>query len=116
MKGIGLALLVTTLSSVACAASGYSETWNPPEPRATSPYMVNAAHKQATHRHIALHATRVHVRHARTSSRKLMAQQHLMQQVVPTEKPDMSAIPRQVTPEGNVLRVSSHGLSMKVER
>jgi hypothetical protein len=35
---------------------------------------------------------------------------------LPKDEPDMSDIPRQVTPEGNVLRVRGHALTARVVR
>lgn len=115
MKRAGLALLVATFAPAAFAAGGYSEVWNPPEARASAPHRVSAAHNQATRRHVAPHAVKVHARRAPASTTRLMARHHI-QEVVPTNEPDMSDIPRQITPEGNVLRVSSRGFSAKVGR
>lgn len=116
MKRIGLALLAATMAPTAFATGGYSEMWNPPEARTTAPHSVSAAHKLVTRRHVAPHAVKVHARRAPTSATRLMAKQHLMQEVVPAKEPDMSDIPRKIAPEGNVLRVSSRGASAKVGR
>jgi hypothetical protein len=35
---------------------------------------------------------------------------------VPVHAPDMSEIPRQITPEGNVLRVDARGMTAEVTR
>ena len=116
MKRVGLALLVATFAPAAFAAGGYSEMWNPPEARATVPHRVSAAHNQVTRWHVAPHAVKVHARRAPASAARVMAQRHHLQEVVPANEPDMSDIPGQITPEGNVLRVSSRGTSAKVGR
>lgn len=116
MKRIGLALLTATLAPAAFAAGTYSEVWNPPEARATAPHRVSAAHKLAAHRHVVPHAVKVQARRSPTSAPKLMAKQRHMQEVVPANEPDMSEIPRQLTPEGNVLRVDSRDMSAEVTR
>ncbi|WP_341315845.1 hypothetical protein WN982_19675 [Paraburkholderia sp. IMGN_8] len=100
----------------AFAAGVYTEVWNPPEARATAPQRVKAAHKLGIHRHVVPHAVKVHVRRAPTSESKLVAKQSNMQKTVPTDEPDMSEIPRQLTPEGNVLRVDSRNMSAEVTR
>jgi hypothetical protein len=116
VKRIGLALLTATLAPAAFATGGYSEMWNPPEARATAPHRVNAAHKLAVHRHVVAHAVKVHARRAPTSAPGLMAKQSKMHKTLPTGEPDMSQIPRQITPEGNVLRVTGRGASAEVAR
>ncbi|TFE40026.1 hypothetical protein E2553_24890 [Paraburkholderia dipogonis] len=116
VKRIGLAVLMAALAPAAFAAGTYTEVWNPPEARATAPHRVSAAHKTAAHRHLVPHAVKVHARRAPTFAPKLMAKQSQMQNAVPADKPDMSEIPRQITPEGNVLRVTTRGASVEVTR
>ncbi|RDJ98535.1 hypothetical protein DLM46_32935 [Paraburkholderia lacunae] len=105
-----------TLASTAFAAGVYTEVWNPPEARATAPHRASPAHKLAVHRHAVPHAVKVNARRAPTSAPKLMAKQSNLQKPVPPEEPDMSEIPRQITPEGNVLRVDSRGIAAEVSR
>jgi hypothetical protein len=114
VKRIGLALLTAALAPAAFAAGSYSEVWNPPEARANAPHGVSAAHKLAVHRHVVPHAMKVHARRAPTSAPRLMAKQSKMHKTLPTGEPDMSEIPRQITPEGNVLRVTGRGASAEV--
>ncbi len=116
MKRIGLAVLMAALAPAAFAAGTYSEVWNPTESRATAPHRVSATHKLSVHRHIVPHAVKVHARRGPTFAPKLMAKQSHMQNVAPAEKPDMSEIPRQITPEGNVLRVSTRATAAEVTR
>jgi hypothetical protein len=54
------------------------------------------------------HTLKVHARRATPSAPELMAKQRKMQKSGPAREPDMSEIPRQLTPEGNVLRVDAH--------
>lgn len=116
MKKIGLALLVAAAAPSAFAVGTYAEVWNPPEARATTPRHVRAAHKFASHRHAVPRAVKVHARRALMPAPKLVAHERHMQEVAPANEPDMSEIPRQLTPEGNVLRVSSRGASAGVRR
>jgi hypothetical protein len=116
VKRIGLAILMATLAPSAFAAGTYTEVWNPPEARATTPRHVRAAHKFASHRHAVPHAIKVHARRVPTPAPSLMAKQQHMEEAVPANEPDMSDIPRQITPEGNVLRVTARGASAEVTR
>lgn len=115
MKRIGLAVLLATLTPAVYAA-GYTEVWNPPEARATAPHRVGGAHKLAVHRPVVAHAVNVHARRTPTLAPRLLAKQSHAQKIVPADEPDMSEIPRQFTPEGNVLRVDSRGMSAEVTR
>jgi hypothetical protein len=116
VKRIGLAVLMMTLAPAALSAGTYREVWNPPEARATAPHRVGAAHKLAVHRHVVAHAVKVHARRAPTSAPGLTAKQSKMHKTLPTGEPDMSEIRRQITPEGNVLRVTGRGASAEVAR
>lgn len=116
MKRIGLTVLMAMLTAAVHATGTYTEVWNPPEARAAAPHKVSAAHKLADHRHVASRAVKVHARRMPRSAPKLMAKQNNMQETVPTDEPDVSEIPRQITPEGNVLRVDSRGNSPEVIR
>ncbi|CAE6768422.1 hypothetical protein [Paraburkholderia aspalathi] len=115
MKRIGLAILMATLTPAVYAA-GYTEVWNPPEARATAPHRAGAARKLAVHRPVVAHPVNMHARRTPTSAPRLLAKQSHVQKTAPTDEPDMSAIPRQFTPEGNVLRVDSRGMSAEVTR
>ena len=120
MKKTGLAVLIMTLCTVA-QASGYVEIWNPPEARASAPRKTTMTRKSANHRHTDVRAVKVHMRRrpkpTPTPTPSLVAKQgHATQQATPAEKPDMSEIPRQITPEGNVLRVTARAASAGVVR
>ena len=116
MKRIGFALLMATLAPAAFAAGTYTEVWNPPEARATMPTHVRATRKPAAHRHVVQHTVKVRMRRTPTWSARLMAKQRHMQEPAPATERGMSDIPRQITPEGNVLRVTAHGASAEVAR
>lgn len=116
MKRIGLAVLMATLTPAVYAAGGYTEVWNPPEARASAPRRAGAAHKLAVRPHVAPHPVNVRVRRAPAPAPKLVAKQGTIQKSPPANEPDMSGIPRQITPEGNVLRVDSRGMSAEVTR
>jgi len=116
VKRIGLAVLMATLTAAGHATGTYTEVWNPPEACAAAPHRVSVAHKLAVHRHVASRAVKVHAMRMPTSAPKLVAKQNNMQTTVPADEPDVSEIPRQITPEGNVLRVDSRGNSPEVNR
>ncbi|PMS30392.1 hypothetical protein C0Z16_15230 [Paraburkholderia rhynchosiae] len=107
---------MATLAPATFAAGTYSEVWNPPEARGTMPKHVRATRKVSSHRRVITHTVKVHARRAPTPAPKLMAKQRNMQEPVPATEPDISDIPRQITPEGNVLRVTAHGAEAKVAR
>lgn len=99
-------LLVATLGVSASAQARYVEMWNPPEARASA---IPAKAKAVKRRHVS-------VQHARPS--------HPPAKVVATPKVRPSPhqgltyddIPRKLTPEGNVLRVSGAHSRAHLER
>ena len=115
VKIIGLAVN-DDARAAAFAAGVYTEVWNPPEARATAPHRVSAAHKVAVHRHAVSRAVKVHTRRMPTSAPGLVAKQNNMQKTVRADEPDIAEIPRQITPEGNVLHIDSRGISAEVTR
>jgi hypothetical protein len=116
VRRLGLVVLTAALAPTAFGAGTYSEVWNPPEARATAPHGATALHKLAVRRHVALHAKKVYSRHTSAPASKLVAKQGNVTRTLPRDEPDMSDIPRQVTPEGNVLRVRGHALTAHVVR
>lgn len=118
MKRIGLAVLMTALAPATFAAGGYTEVWNPPEARASMPRKIGPARNAAATRHVVPHTVKVHA-HARCGpipAPKLVAKQNNLPKAVPANEPDTSDIPRQITPEGNVLRVDSRGMAVEIVR
>lgn len=116
VRRLGLALLTAALAPTAFGAGIYSEVWNPPEARASAPHRATALHKLAVRRHVVLHAKKVNSRRTSAPASKLVAKQGNAPRTLPKDEPDMSEIPRQVTPEGNVLRVRGHALTAHVVR
>ena len=113
---LGLALLTAALAPMAFGAGTYSDVWNPPEARATAPHRAGTSHRLAVRRHVALHAKKLHSLRASATTPRLVARQGNAQKTLLKDEPDMSGIPRQTTPEGNVLRVTGHAASAHVVR
>ncbi len=116
VRKLGLALLTVTLAPAAFGAGTYSEVWNPPEARATAPHSVATAHKLAIRRHVVPHARKVYSRRTSATAPRLVAKQGNMAKTSPRNERDTSEIPRQITPEGNVLRVTGRAASAQVIR
>ena len=116
VRKLGLALLTATLAPAAFGAGTYSEVWNPPEARASAPHSVATAHKLAVRRHVIPHARKVYSRHTSATAPRLDAKQANMARTLPRGEPATSEIPRQITPEGNVLRVTGRAASARVMR
>ena len=116
MRKLGLALLTAALAPAAFGAGTYSEVWNPPEARATAPHRAGTPHRLAVRHHVALHAKKVRSPRALATAPRLVVRQGNAQKALRNEEPDMSEIPRQTTPEGNVLRVRGHAASAHVVR
>ncbi|WP_232231917.1 hypothetical protein [Burkholderia sp. WSM2230] len=123
VRKLGLASLLTAaLAPAAFGAGGargpatYSEIWNPPEARATAPHKAGNAHKLAVRRHVVLRARPVNSRRTSATAPGLVAKQGKVLKHLPKDEPDMSEIPRQITPEGNVLRVTGRAAAVQVMR
>jgi hypothetical protein len=114
VRKIAQLIVLMALAPTAYAAGSYVEVWNPPEARASAP-RVKAAHKAVIHRRSAMHAIKLYTRRAPTPVAKL-ATKTSPRENVPPHAPDMSEIPRQRTPEGNVLRVDSRSMSAELIR
>ena len=114
MRLVGCTLLLVTLTSSAYAAGGYTEVWNPPEARGGGVHHGKTVHKLAARRHGVPHTVKVHTRRPPTLMTKLAMKQRLAPDGAHTREPDVSDIPRQITPEGNVLRVDSRSASVEV--
>jgi hypothetical protein len=111
--GCGLLLLVFT--SMAFAGERYIEVWNPPEAQGGVHQSRNAS-QPLKQRHTLAHAGRTRVRHIPAPVPKLAMTHHAPADVARSPAPDMSQIPRQITPEGNVLRVDSRRYKVEVSR
>ena len=119
MKLLGCALLLLGLTSSAFATGGYKEIWNPPEAQGM-PLHRTTTHKQIKHtlgvpRLVKARTLRVPMPTAApTLAMKRRAAP--IGVTVKTPEPDLHDIPRQVTPEGNILRVGSRNATAEVTR
>ncbi|REE19616.1 hypothetical protein B0G71_2718 [Paraburkholderia sp. BL27I4N3] len=112
---LGLGIMLCAAASTAMAGEHYVEAWNPPEARVGKPHCAVVARRPVASRHIVPHAMKARTRTAPAPVGRLVAKSD-RRESVPAHAPDMSEIPRQITPEGNVLRVSSRGVTPEVTR
>ena len=97
--------------SVAHAGPKYVEVWNPPEARLQH---TSAARVPVKRHHVSLHPHQTkRTLHVVASAR--IAQPPAMNAET-SRKPSFDEIPRQLTPEGNVLRVGGRQARAEVER
>ncbi|EIF31639.1 hypothetical protein BCh11DRAFT_07169 [Burkholderia sp. Ch1-1] len=115
LRFLGLGALLLTVVSTVSAGERYVEVWNPPEARADAP-PAKLSHKQSIHRHSASRTVKYHARSARAPAPKLIAKQREIPADSRTATPDLTDIPRQITPEGNILRVDSRQAYVGVSR
>ncbi|TDF62321.1 hypothetical protein E1J61_30165 [Cupriavidus sp. L7L] len=98
------------LATSAFAGERYIEVWNPPEARSSAAkYLKPSAHKRKNSR----------VAPPATSSRTRRVAKKSPLRLATTSRPGrltFNDIPRQVTPEGNVLRVAGGQSRADVER
>lgn len=107
-------LLFLAMTSPVIAGAHYVEVWNPPEARGA----VSArhpAHKTPKHQHTTLRVAHDSLHHrvvaaAPGPKASVAAVDHR------THQPRYEDIPRQLTPEGNVLRVDGRRAQARVER
>ena len=115
VRFFGLGAMLFAVASSGVAAEHYVEIWNPPEARASTPHRLSAARRPAPGKRVGPHTVTVHARRAPAPVTKLAAKTET-REIAPAHVPDMSEIPRQITPEGNVLRVDSRGATAEVTR
>jgi hypothetical protein len=106
LRFLGASALLLTVASTASAGEHYIEVWNPVEARGTVP-LTEPSHKQSVHRHAAPRAVKYHARKTPPPMPKLIAKQREAPAGSRRTGPDVTDIPRQITPEGNILRVDS---------
>lgn len=118
MRFVGCGLLLLAFASPAFAGDHYVEIWNPPEARGGL-HDRPAERKPVKHKHVAGSRNvdaRAH-RQAPPVTRLKVGQRALpADNTAPRVTPDPNEIPRQITPEGNILRVGSRGRSVEVVR
>lgn len=117
MKVLGCALLLLGISSSAFAAETYREVWYPAEAGGV-PLHRTTVHKTAKHRNPMPHVVKTRsYRPARPmAAPKLAMKRHAASAALTARapEPDPSDIPRQITPEGNILRVDSRNTAARV--
>jgi len=139
MRAIKLGLLVLAIASPAFGGEHYVEVWNPPEARGGNAsahaalLAARKAEKQARQRRAGLRiarnaahdaardATHDPAHDARAAAhRRAVAAAPAKASVAAAERrssePRFKDIPRQITPEGNVLRVDGRNAQVDVER
>lgn len=113
MRFLACTLLLLSTMSSAFATERYTEVWNPPEARTA------ALHSTTVRKPVKRTRAMQHLVKARThrTPMSVPAPKFAMKQHNATAKaPDITDIPRQITPEGNVLRVDSRNASAEVTR
>lgn len=98
-----LGLVITALTSVASAGEHYVEVWNPPEVRDNVPAVTAHVRKPLKKRHVSIKALSSTAAHPVVKAPATKQSATAKQVDIP---PAFDDIPRQITPEGNILRVS----------
>jgi len=113
MKPVICRLVAMVVASPAFAGEHYCKVWNPPEARGM--LHVQPDRKPPPHRRV-----NVHIAHARVHHRQSVATASVPK--IPgastasrASQPRFDDIPRQITPEGNVLRVDGGKARVEVE-
>ncbi|MFM0353347.1 hypothetical protein PQR12_07690 [Paraburkholderia nemoris] len=115
MKLVGCGLLLLACTSSAFAGEHYIEIWNPPEAR-DGLHQGAGAPKSLTHKRRVPHFEKTRVHRTPTTATKLAMKQGVASAGTRRVTPDVSEIPRVITPEGNVLRVDAHDSHVEVVR
>jgi|SRR6516225_6435365 hypothetical protein len=113
MKPVICGLVAMAVASSVFAGEHYREVWNPPEAR-------GMLHVQADRKPPPRRRMKVRIAHARVHHRHVVAAVSIPKTpgastTSRTSQPRFDAIPRQVTPEGNVLRVGGGKARVEVE-
>lgn len=109
MKLVGCALLLLAVTSPAFAGEHYTEIWNPPEARGGVHHdPAPAAPKK--HKRVVPRLVEAHMHHpAVAAAPKLTVKPRAIDNEAPRGTSGAPDIPRQFTPDGNVLRVRAQG-------
>lgn len=103
---LGAGAILLTFASSVMAGGRYIEVWNPPEARGgvqhAAPLRSRSMHRPASPR-----PARFHTRRHATPLPTVVAKHSKAEDGLRTTEPDVTDIPRQITPEGNILRVGS---------
>jgi len=114
LRFLGAGAILLSVASATSAGERYIEVWNPPEARggalhAKRPY-------KPIHRHTGPQAVKFRARQPTAPLPKVVAKRSKAQDVLRLTEPDVTNIPRQITPEGNILRVSSRHDHVEMSR
>lgn len=115
MKLVGCGLLLLACTSSAFADEHYIEIWNPPEARGGL-HQGAGSPKSLTHKRRVPNLVKTRAHRTPTTAAKLAVKQGTAGAGTQRVTPDVSEIPRLITPEGNVLRVDAHDSHVEVVR
>jgi hypothetical protein len=107
-------VILMGIASSATAGEHYVEIWNPPEARASAPKPTTAS-KPAKRIHPAPRLAKTKVAHP-AAVPTVAARPRPTHVDLRHPAPDVTDIPRQITPEGNVLRVDGRNAHVQVAR
>jgi hypothetical protein len=114
VRFFGCVLFLLGFTSSAFATQEYKEIWNPPEARGASLKHPMTAHKPAKNARVVQRIAKTRTHRVLASTPELAMKQHSVATGAAAKTPDLSDIPRQITPEGNVLRVDSRNTAAQV--
>lgn len=113
-KQVILGAVLAALTSTATAGTHYVEVWNPPEARSSVPGVSSQFHKSSAKRHA--HTKALPRSNGKHDVRAAAASWSPRAAGRPHARPTFNDIPRQITPEGNILRVSDRPGSVALQR
>ena len=114
MRFVGCGLLLMGLASSACAGERYVEVWNPPEAQ-NGMQRGKTASQALKHKRPMPHLVKAKT-YSASATTKLATKPRATRDGSRHIAPDVSDIPRLITPEGNVLRVDAHDSHIEVAR
>jgi hypothetical protein len=114
VRFVACGLLLMARASSARAGERYVEMWNPPEAR-SSTQQNKTASRALKHKRPTSHLVKAKT-YSSSATTKLAARPRSTHDRSRHMAPDMSDIPRLITPEGNVLRVDAHDSHVEVAR
>ncbi|VVD30848.1 conserved exported protein of unknown function (plasmid) [Paraburkholderia dioscoreae] len=115
MKLVGCGLLFVACASHAFAGERYIEIWNPPEARGGLLQGAGVP-KSLTHKRRVPHLLKTRAHRTPTTATRLAVKAGAAGAGTRRVTPDVSEIPRLITPEGNVLRVDARDSYVEVVR
>jgi hypothetical protein len=111
-----LSVMLLAAASVAHAGEHYREVWNPPEAKHALHSPHEAHHKPAAHRLSAKRSAKAKASRAVACASIPTKRAHAGRAVRINAEPRAQSLPPLLTPEGNGLRVDSHGARPAVAR